>query len=660
MNTPRAVFFFIPKRGDTMPLTEKEQRFLRQIQTVKNPTPAQQQTLNAIQEKQAKEERFIRQYNEIKQSGGKTSAAQDSTYKLLTGSTYKPPAPSTPKPVTTKPTVAPKPAKPTVNPYLQSEIDKANRFMRQYAQLKAPTSAQQSTYQRLLSTYGNAIKDGRITITDLDPKAERAYRAANPYAEYTKEKELRFLRQIDEMLKNNQGVSDAQLAQFNQLAQKWNYTPSYNQPPELTEIQPFTPPEYDVLSYDEAVKRAQQQLDPIYQRALENIKAQKYQNELDADQIAAARGLSHSGLAADQLTKIAIAAQGQMASAEAEKAAKIAELAQAMVERDEDRAFRERQQAFQEYLGQANLNMDRDQMLYDRYVDDRNFDYQKQRDKRRDAEWESEQKWQRAMAEKQFNYQQQRDKRRDAEWESEQKWQRAMAEKQFNYQQQRDKVADDRWAKEFAYQQYLDKLKDQRAQEALAWEKQQFATEQAWREYVYNHMSAAERAQLEWNKQQFGEEMAWRIEEANRADKLARDRMEFEAGKKGLKSEGSDGKYDNFWKTRRDAAKAPGFKQFNSILMTAIEKAGVPDSWAPYIMELVGRESSWNPNAKNPKSTAYGYGQFLKSTRQQYEKKYGIKYNTPLNQLILTIHYVKDRYGNPVNALKFWDEHNWY
>lgn len=625
-----------------MPLTEKEQRFLRQIQTVKNPTPAQQQTLKAIQEKQAKEERFIRQYNEIKQSGGKTSAAQDSTYKLLTGSTYKPPAPSTPKPVTTKPTVAPKPAAPTVNPYLQSEIDKANRFMRQYAQLKAPTSAQQSTYQRLLSTYGNAIKDGRITITDLDPKAERAYRTANPYAEYTKEKELRFLRQIDEMLKNNQGVSDAQLAQFNQLAQKWNYIPSYNQAPELTEIQPFTPPEYDVLSYEEAVNRANQQLDPIYQRALENIKAQKYQNELDASQIAAARGLSHSGLAADQLTKIAIAAQGQIANTEAEKAAKLAELAQAMVERDRDRAFREQQQAFQEYLAQANLNMDRDQMLYDRYVDDRNFDYQQQRDKRRDAEWESEQKWQRAMAEKQFQASRDDEMRRRAEWESEQKWNRAQQEKAF------------------AYQQYLDKLKDQRAQEALAWEKQQFATEQAWREYVYNHMSAAEKAQLEWNKQQFGEEMAWKIEEANRADKLARDKMEFEAGKKGLKSEGSDGKYDNFWKTRSEAAKAPGFIQFNKLLMPALEKAGVPDTWAPYVMELVGRESSWNPNADNPKSSAYGYGQFLKSTREQYEKKYGIKYDTPLNQLILTIHYIKDRYGNPINALRFWDENHYY
>jgi hypothetical protein len=124
--------------------------------------------------------------------------------------------------------------------------------------------------------------------------------------------------------------------------------------------------------------------------------------------------------------------------------------------------------------------------------------------------------------------------------------------------------------------------------------------------------------------------------------------------------EGGDGKYNNFWKTWSDAAKSPTFKQFNSILMTAIKKAGVPESWAPYVMELVGRESAWNPKAKNPKSTAYGYGQFLKSTKAEYERKYGIKYSSPLNQLILTLHYIKDRYGNPVNALRFWDEHNWY
>lgn len=124
--------------------------------------------------------------------------------------------------------------------------------------------------------------------------------------------------------------------------------------------------------------------------------------------------------------------------------------------------------------------------------------------------------------------------------------------------------------------------------------------------------------------------------------------------------EGGDGKYDNFWKTRRDAAKASGFLKFNKLLMPALKKAGVPDTWAPYVMELVGRESSWNPNAKNPKSSARGYGQLLKSTRKQYERKYGIKYDTPLNQLILTIHYIKDCYGNPINALRFWDKYNYY
>jgi Peptidase family M23/Transglycosylase SLT domain len=98
---------------------------------------------------------------------------------------------------------------------------------------------------------------------------------------------------------------------------------------------------------------------------------------------------------------------------------------------------------------------------------------------------------------------------------------------------------------------------------------------------------------------------------------------------------------------------------FNGQMQQAISK-GVPFAQAKAMTELIGRESSWNPKAKNPKSTAHGYGQFLNSTRSQYEKKTGLSYDDPVNQIVMMWQYVKDRYGNATNALKFWDKNKWY
>jgi len=80
----------------------------------------------------------------------------------------------------------------------------------------------------------------------------------------------------------------------------------------------------------------------------------------------------------------------------------------------------------------------------------------------------------------------------------------------------------------------------------------------------------------------------------------------------------------------------------------------------PLLPELVGRESSWSSAAKNPNSTAHGYGQFLDSTRRNYEKKTGLDYDNPVHQLAMMAQYVKDRYGTPDKALAFWDKNKWY
>lgn len=78
------------------------------------------------------------------------------------------------------------------------------------------------------------------------------------------------------------------------------------------------------------------------------------------------------------------------------------------------------------------------------------------------------------------------------------------------------------------------------------------------------------------------------------------------------------------------------------------------------LADIVKRESGFNPTAQNPKSTAYGYAQFLKSTRAAYEKKTGLNYSNPVHQLAMMYQYVKDRYGSPDAAIAFWNKNHWY
>ncbi|RRQ26319.1 hypothetical protein DK926_18930 [Rhodococcus sp. Eu-32] len=80
------------------------------------------------------------------------------------------------------------------------------------------------------------------------------------------------------------------------------------------------------------------------------------------------------------------------------------------------------------------------------------------------------------------------------------------------------------------------------------------------------------------------------------------------------------------------------------------------DQWAAAEW-IIGKESSWNPLARNPSSGAFGLFQFLGSTKDQYlpdenpdgyiQGQAGAK-------------YIKDRYGDPLAAKSFWEKNNWY
>lgn len=86
---------------------------------------------------------------------------------------------------------------------------------------------------------------------------------------------------------------------------------------------------------------------------------------------------------------------------------------------------------------------------------------------------------------------------------------------------------------------------------------------------------------------------------------------------------------------------------------------GLPQNWIQPAAELVARESSFNPNAKNPQSTAAGLFQFLDGTRKNYGGN-SVDWSDPYQQAVAGLKYIKDRYGDPVKALQHWDQKKWY
>jgi len=75
-----------------------------------------------------------------------------------------------------------------------------------------------------------------------------------------------------------------------------------------------------------------------------------------------------------------------------------------------------------------------------------------------------------------------------------------------------------------------------------------------------------------------------------------------------------------------------------------------------YFNDLVGRESGWNPRARNASSGAYGLGQALPASKMA---PYG-DIHSPEVQLRWMFDYISGRYGTPSNAIAFHNSHNWY
>lgn len=86
-------------------------------------------------------------------------------------------------------------------------------------------------------------------------------------------------------------------------------------------------------------------------------------------------------------------------------------------------------------------------------------------------------------------------------------------------------------------------------------------------------------------------------------------------------------------------------------------KETIPAKELSCYFKLVDRESKWNPLAQNPKSTAFGIGQFLNTTWALVDSK---KTVDPYDQIDAMIKYVNLIYGDGCKALDFRLYKGWY
>lgn len=79
---------------------------------------------------------------------------------------------------------------------------------------------------------------------------------------------------------------------------------------------------------------------------------------------------------------------------------------------------------------------------------------------------------------------------------------------------------------------------------------------------------------------------------------------------------------------------------------------GLGEQWNA-LDELIMRESTWNPNAANPDTSARGLFQKMVSAHGPVER-------TVVGQARWGLNYIKGRYGTPLAALRHHDRNNWY
>lgn len=120
-----------------------------------------------------------------------------------------------------------------------------------------------------------------------------------------------------------------------------------------------------------------------------------------------------------------------------------------------------------------------------------------------------------------------------------------------------------------------------------------------------------------------------------------------------------------FWKTINKIEEKYGPKDDGGVFgkasgdhMQWLKEAHIPKKFWNAMNYIFSHESSWNPKARNPSTGTYGLGQMQGYNLHYYRKHGGV--NNTLAQVRGSYDYMNDRYGNPINAMHFWQSHNWY
>ncbi len=90
----------------------------------------------------------------------------------------------------------------------------------------------------------------------------------------------------------------------------------------------------------------------------------------------------------------------------------------------------------------------------------------------------------------------------------------------------------------------------------------------------------------------------------------------------------------------------------------AIARQMIPGEQFQCFSNIVDHESSWNYQASNASSGAYGLVQALPGSKMSSA---GSDWQTnPATQIKWGLNYMNDRYGSPCGAWSFWQANNWY